>query len=222
MLTMDKRDSANGKVLIELIDSYSNRVKKRTALCAMTVCPHCGLDTVSTQTPFTFHGTRARRLLVLVGSFVRKVAALLARWRCPRCRRTFTDYPSFAAPYKAYTLPQMSERAARYVSNESTSYRKGVCSVNLPIFYAQAGEDKSAEDGNADYALNLTTLAHTSLFRWVATLAVAFLHSTTDLQSSFEPAPRKFTSEPRRYLLIACRAACSGLEFNQAANATTC
>ena len=66
------------------------------------------------------------RFLVLVGSYVCKVAALLARWRCPHCRRTFTDYPPFACPHKAYTLPQMTERAAKYVSNTATSYRKGV------------------------------------------------------------------------------------------------
>ena len=110
MLTMDKTDVTNGELLIERIDSYSDRVRKRAVPCAMTICPHCGLDAASAQTPFTCHGTRPRRFLVLVGSYVRKVAGLLARWRCPRCRRTFTDYPPFASPYKAYTLPQMTER----------------------------------------------------------------------------------------------------------------
>jgi transposase-like protein len=136
MLTMDKTDVTNGELLIERIDSYSDRVRKRAVPCAMTVCPHCGLDAASAQTPFTCHGARPRRFLVLVGPYVRKVAGLLARWRCPRCRRTFTDYPPFASPYKAYTLLQMTERAARYISNDWTSYRKGVCSASLPIFYA--------------------------------------------------------------------------------------
>ena len=211
MLAMDKTDFANGKLLVERIDSYSDRVRKRTAPCARTVCPHCGLDVVSAQTPFACHGTRHRRFLVLVGSYVWRVAGLLARWRCPRCRRTFTDYPPFAAPCKAYTMPQMSERAARYISSESTSYRKGVCSANVPIFYAQRRGNKSFEDSDTDVVLNFTTLAHTSLFRWVTTLAASALPNPTDLQRGFDPAPRKFTSEARRCLLIACQVACSVL-----------
>ena len=58
----------------------------------------------------------------------------------------------------------MSERAARYISNESTSYRKGVCSANLPIFYAQGRTHNVIEDGHTAAIPNLTILAHTSLF----------------------------------------------------------
>jgi transposase-like protein len=208
---MDKTDVANGELLIERIDSYSDRVRKRGVPCTTTVCPHCSLDVASAQTPFTCHGTRPRRFLLLVGSYVRKVAGLLARWRCPRCRRTFTDYPPFASPYKAYTLPQMTERAARYVSNDWTSYRKGVCSASLPIFYAQGRTHNVIENGNTAAVPNLTILAHTSLFRWVTTLAASALPNSTDMQRDFNPAPRKFTSEARRCLLIACRTACSVL-----------
>jgi hypothetical protein len=219
---MDKTDSTNGNALIELIDGHSNRVKKRVVGCATTICPHCGLEAAGARTPFTLHGNRARRFLVLVGSYVCQVAALLARWQCPRCRRTFTDYPPFAAPYKAYTLPQMSERAARYVSNESTSYRKGVCSANLPIFYAQGSTNKSGEGGNTHEAPNLTTLTHTSLFRWVASLARDVLRNPKDLQRGFDPAPRKFNSEPRRCILIACQVTCSALLSNRVANEMNC
>ena len=110
-------------------------------------------------------------------------------------------------------MPQMSERAALYISNESTSYRNGVCSANLPIFYAQTRASKSIDDSDTDVALNFTTLAHTSLFRWVTALAASALPNPTDLQRSFDPAPRKFTSEARRCLLIACQMACSVLIF---------
>jgi transposase-like protein len=208
---MDKTAVTNGELLIERIDSYSDRVRKRAAPCTTTVCPHCSLDATSARTPFTCHGTRPRSFLVLVGSYVRKVAGLLARWRCPRCRRTFTDYPPFASPYKAYTLPQITERAARYVSNDSISYRKGVCSANLPIFYAQGRTHNVIEDGHTAAVPNLTILAHTSLFRWVTSLAASAPPNSTDLQRGFNLAPRKFTSEARRCLLIACRAACSVL-----------
>jgi hypothetical protein len=208
---MDKTAVTNGELLIERIDSYSDRVRKRVAPCTTTVCPHCSLDAASARTPFTCHGTRPRSFLVLVGSYVRKVAGFLARWRCPRCRRTFTDYPPFAFPYKAYTLPQMSERAARYVSHDSTSYRKGVCSAHLPIFYAQGRTHSVIKDGHTDVVPSLTILAHTSLFRWVTAFAASALANSEHLPRGFNPASRKFTSEARRRLLIACRVACSVL-----------
>jgi hypothetical protein len=219
---MDRKNSANGRMLIQLIDNHSDRVKQCAVTCTTTICCHCGLDAVSVQTPFVFHGTRTRRFLVLVGSYVCKVAALLARWRCPRCRRTFTDYPSFACPYKAYTLPQMSERAASYVSDAATSYRKGVCSANLPVFYAQVSMDKFRQDGHTDEVPSLTTMAHTSLFRWVTALGGKALRYPENSQTGFDPAPRKFTSELRRSILIACRATCSVLLSDQAPVALPC
>lgn len=212
---MDRKKSVDGQELILLINCHSERVRKRTGTCATTACCHCGFDAVKGQTPFTFHGTRARRFLVLAGSYVCKVSALLARWRCPHCRKTFTDYPPFACPYKAYTLPQITERAARYVGNAATSYRKGVCSANLPIFYAQGPADKSGQHHHSDAILNLTTVAHSSLFHWVTALGRDALRHLKTLQADFVPASCKYTSERRRSILIACRATCSVLLFGQ-------
>ena len=208
---MDRQNSANTQLLIQLINGHSNRVKNRTVTCAATVCCHCGMDAANSQTPFTFHGTRARRFLVLVGSYVRKVAALLARWRCPRCHTTFTDYPSFACPYKAYTLPQMAERARMYVSNNSISYRNSVCCENLPIFYEELRPSRSGPPGCCDVISNLATMAHTSLFRWVTTLGKNLRPQLKIVPTEFAPAPHKFTSEERRSVLIACRATCSAM-----------
>jgi len=199
----------SGKELILLIDSHSERVRNRTITCAATVCCHCGLDAVAAQTSFAFHGTRPRRFLVVDGSYVRKVAALLARWRCPHCHRTFTDYPPFACAHKAYTLPQMTERAAKYVSNTTTSYRRGVCSANMPIFHEKSPADESAALGCADAGSNLTIMAHTSLFRWVTALAGGEQRQSVTVPADFTPASHKYTSERRRSILIACRATCS-------------
>src|SRR5208337_3847481 len=147
---MDREKSVVGQELIRLIDGHSERIKKCTITCATTVCCHCGLNAASGQSPFVFFGTRPRRFLVLVGSYVCKVLAVLARWRCPRCRKTFTDYPPFACPYKAYTLPQMTERAAKYVNSTATSYRKGVRSANRPIYYKKTPAGKSAQQHRSD------------------------------------------------------------------------
>jgi hypothetical protein len=197
--------------LILLIDGHSERVRNRTVTCATTICCHCGLDAVGAQTPFAFHGARPRRFLVLVGCYVCKVAALLARWRCPHCHRTFTDYPPFARAHKAYTLPQMTERAAKYVSNTSTSYRRGVCSEHLPVFYKGSPTDESAPLGRTDVEPSLTTMAHTSLFRWVTTLGGGELRQSDTVPADYKPASHKYASEQRRTILIACRATCSVL-----------
>ena len=54
---MDDENSTNGQMLIGIIHSHSDRVKKRTAACGATVCCHCGLDVARDQTPFAFHGS---------------------------------------------------------------------------------------------------------------------------------------------------------------------
>lgn len=165
------KNSADGHALIRLIEDHSQNVRSRTVTCTATICRHCGFNGAGDpDNSFTLHGNRPRRFLVLVGLYVRKVVGLLARWRCPHCRRTFTDYPWFACPYKAYTLPQMTERAAEYVNDTAVSYRKGVCSANLPIFHADCPPAKSTHQRQSDTEPSLATMAHTSLFRWVTTL----------------------------------------------------
>lgn len=209
------KNSFDGKEVILLIDGHSERVRNRTITCAATICCHCGLDAVRAQTPFAFHGTRPRRFLVLVGPYVCKVAALLARWRCPHCRRTFTDYPPFACAHKAYAVPQMTDRAAKYISDPSTSYRKGVCSGNLPIFYSKSPSDERDLLGRTDADPSLAAMAHTSLFRWVTTLGWNSQWQPSAVPVNFTPASHKYTSEQRRSILIACRAACSVLLSDQ-------
>jgi hypothetical protein len=205
---MERQNSVDGQKLILLINDHSERIRKQTGVCATTICCHCGLDVASSHIPFAFHGARPRRFLVQVGSYVCKVAALLARWRCPHCHRTFTDYPAFACPHKAYTLPQIIERAAKYACIAETTYRKGVCSENLPVFYAQASGVKSALQHPTDEIPSLSTMAHTSLFRWVTTLGGNAPRPSEQLPAVFVPAPRKYTSDLRRSILIACRAMC--------------
>ncbi len=213
---MDREKLVDGQELIRLIDGHSERIKKCTVTCATTVCCHCGLNAASGQPPFVFHGTRPRRFLVLVGSYVRKVLALLARWRCPRCRKTFTDYPPFACPYKAYTLPQITERAAKYVNSTATSYRKGVRSANRPIYYEKTPAGKSAQQHWSDEILSVAIVAHSSLFHWVTALGRDALRQPEPPHPDFALAPRKYASERRRSILIACQVTCSGLLLGQA------
>ncbi len=139
----------------------------------------------------------------------------LARWRCPGCRRTFTDYPPFACPYKAYTLPQMTERAAKYVGNTTTSYRKGVRSANRPIYYEKSSAGKSAQQQQSGEILSIAIVAHSSLFHWVTALGSDAFRQLRAAHTDFAPAPRKYASELRRSILIGCQATCSLLLLGQ-------
>ena len=50
------------------------------------------------EASFAFHDLRARGLRVIVSNPVRAViclTVLLARWKCLKCGRRFTDYPGF-------------------------------------------------------------------------------------------------------------------------------
>ena len=201
--------------MILLIDDHSERVRNRTITCATTICCHCGLDADGAHTPFLFHGARPRRFLVLVGCYACKVAALLARWRCPHCHRTFTDYPPFARAHKAYTLPQMTDRAAKCVSNASTSYRRGVCSANLPVFYEKSPTIKPAPLGRTDAESSVPIMAHTSLFHWVSTLGGGERRQSDTVSADYTPASHKYISEQRRTILITCQATCSVLLSDQ-------
>lgn len=119
-------------------------------------------------------------------------------------------------------MPQIAERAAKYVSNTATSYRRGVCSANLPIFYAQGSADKSAPRDRYVAILNSTTVAHTSLFHWVTALGSDALRQPKTVHADFAPASRKYMSERRRSILIACRTTCSVLLSDQAPTSLPC
>jgi hypothetical protein len=204
-------NTANGHELIFLINNHSESVKRGTIVCAATTCCHCGTDLSGSPRGFAFHGTRNRRFLVIVGDYVYRVAALLARWRCPHCRRTFTDYPSFACPHKAYTLPQMADRAARYVGDAMTSYRTAVRFARLPICYHEAPAGRRTHRCG-DQIVSLAAVAHTSLFRWVTCLANKIFRQADALATDFAPAVHKYTSGKRRSILVACRETCASLQ----------
>jgi hypothetical protein len=211
--TVDSDQPDHGRALIAQIKRHSESVRSRTVVCRCTACRHCGKDVVSGEKAFTLHGCRSRRFLVLVGSYAFAVAALLARWRCPYCNRTFTEYPGFAEPYKAYTVPQMAERAANYVSCPRASYRDGVRFDNRSIFHTELLADGSLRHRCSGA---IPIWAHSSLFRWVTGLASAVLRQAKPWHTDFAPAAHKYKSAPRRLVLMACKVTCAELLAGQA------
>ena len=90
---------ALASLLKSLIENTQNAIKQhhatvqqnsRDRLCYRTVCAACGKNA-----PFAPHQVRARNLRYFVENQVVCVVIWLARWRCRRCGRTFTDYPPF-------------------------------------------------------------------------------------------------------------------------------
>lgn len=205
------QNAVDGRDIILSINAHSESVKKRSVTCVTTVCRHCGLDTTSGRTAFTFHGVRARRFLVWVGPYVHRIPAILSRWRCPQCHKTFTDYPPFACPHKAYTVPQMAVRAGDYVGNPATSYRKGIRTANMPIFHVQPPTGKVAQLSESGDGHCPATVAHTSLFHWVTALGTCLSRQPEASVPDFAPSPRKYTCEERRSVLVLCRATCSAV-----------
>ena len=138
--------------LVETITAFSRRVRLRQ-IAFTGRCPHCGESSKITQ--FRRHDYRRRQFRVIQGRLIYKITGTVPRWRCSQCTRTFTDYPSFAIPYRQYTQPQ--------VLAILTPIQDGQCSTrslaridDMPIFHLNSND---------------TILAHTTCWRWVSSPA---------------------------------------------------
>jgi len=190
--------------LIAEIAAHSTRVRKGNHRCSLSCCPHCGRAPESTLF-FRRHALRHREFLVIEGRYVRAVEGLLARWRCPFCRRTFTEYPPFALPFKRYAVSQIAPRALEYVQDDGVSYRKGVLEKFMPIFHwFDPATEPDARAGDEP------VLAHTTLYRWVSTLGNGVSRPAQHDRpvGPFMPAGWKFLTPSRRDVLLACRRHC--------------
>ena len=135
----------DGIALCRAIKAFTAAVELDSARCCVASCPFCNFRSDKNQL-FKRHASRPRLFLIVVGQTVHAVKALLSRWRCPKCRRTFTCYPTFALPRRRYTLPQIRRLAAAYLQNAPVSYRRSVQESRLPIYYA-AESTVDAEQG---------------------------------------------------------------------------
>jgi len=192
----------DGRDLIEVITKYGAAARAGEILCSLGACPHCHAR------PKTFwrHGVR-KRLFLVFAAVVVQVWSYLLRWKCPSCRRTFTQYPPFALPFKRYALPFIMERAGAYVMDEARTYAEGVEAEGMPICH---------EDAEAGRSLWPSTL-----WRWVSTLggfsetvrrALELIHKkdpSTDIVRRLSGRPirgEKYRSAARGAVLQRCRA----------------
>ena len=183
----------------EAIRAYQTDTLREKLHCGQEHCPRCGAAR-GAEPFFRRHAVRDRSLRVIIERLAYRIEVRLIRWRCPLCRRTFTDYPPFMLPYKHYALPDMQARAARYVTNDDMSYRRGVRESTLPIFHADApvaGVDSSEEEKDFEAT---PVLAHTTLYRWVTTLGRTALQPA---ESDTTVARWKYWTLDRGSLLLA-------------------
>ena len=201
--TINAGRTNNGYLTAE-IAAHSAGIRKGNYRCSMSRCPHCKRAPESTLF-FRRHALRHRKFLVIEGRYIRAVEGLLARWRCPFCRQTFTEYPPFALPYKRYAVPQIAPRALEYVEDDGVSYRKAVLDTYLPIFHWF-----DATDGPDAYGDHEPVLAHTTLYHWVSALGNGTrpVPPHDQFQDQFMPADWKFLTPSRRDVLLACRRHC--------------
>lgn len=185
-------------ILMQAVQEFASTAAATDRKCEIRSCPHCGNEP-SRSHQFTLHARRSRLFLVVQGSFVVAIRTQIPRWRCLACRRTFSEYPRFALPYRRYTRPQMQRTTAAYLTHVDVDYR-GTASVNrLPIFYTNNPSRASSSTTDPCYRV----LAHTTIFRWVSVFGGASsLNSIT--VDDFEPAPKKHRSDARRIMLIRC------------------
>jgi len=134
------------------INAHTDRVRVPDLRCGLAQCPKCR----GVPGGFHFHERRRRSFRLIVDGLVRIVASFLARWRCPLCRQTFTEYPPFALPRKRYVRGHPFAFADRYLDDDRQSYRR-----------AARGDDGSGFGYPCDpEAISARQLDFTTVWRW--------------------------------------------------------
>lgn len=104
--------------LQQQIEEHERQILGRVSKCYRDTCPHCGGSFA-----FARRGFRRRKFYAFSGQTADAAQSWLVRWRCSNCRRSFTDYPPFAIPYKRHTKRTIFDRAIEYCSQPRSTYR---------------------------------------------------------------------------------------------------
>lgn len=172
-----------------------------------SVCPRCGAH----PKRFVSNGTRKRIFFSIVDGLVVRKTGALPCWKCPECRKAFTQYPDFAIPYKRFVRQTIESLCAHYLSDAKASYRVTVTDAGMPIFYPErvsvSPPVDCGEDVDVDYPL--LALSHTALYRWVTTLAGHDIQAPEGEEQNASAPPHiaysKFRSRRRQQILLRCR-----------------
>ncbi|NTU49130.1 MAG: hypothetical protein HGA84_09050 [Syntrophobacteraceae bacterium] len=170
--------SNSGSATRAEIEKYRDDVLRNKIRCELPHCPAC-------STPpdrFRRHQARLRRFYILWDSLVQTVLCLVIRWRCPGCRKSFTQQPPFAFPRKRYTCQSILDFSARYVEDQAATYRATVLDdEGMEIFHASRSKQETICN---------KSLSHSTPYRWITCLGELreILRSAQDMILRKNPA----------------------------------
>jgi len=188
--------------IVEQIGAHRQALLRGEVTCGVRRCPLCHGDPGA----FSLHERRRRGFWVVVERVVEKVVSLLARWKCPLCRGTFTEYPAFARPHKRYVASEIEGRSRNYMADEDATYQKAARDKAMAVCHPI--ESTTGRESH---------LCASTVWRWVGFLgklkeavrrAVRWVRQR-DCRSAFPrsayPVPaRKYRSQARRQVLGRC------------------
>ena len=220
---MESQDHLESSPVVQQIRQHEDDLRHHRIRPRLSQCPRCH-HVVERGLWCRRHQLRSRVFLVQVADLIHRIESLLSRWRCMYCRQTFTWHPAFAVPHKRYVLTQMVSRCRDYVDNERVSYRQAASHEGRLLFHVQSNPAITAHSRCARRCrVGLTTLAHTTVYRWVTTLGSwrnALRHAWRLIQqkapstslvgdlASLRIAPRKYRTDERRRVLLNCASWC--------------
>jgi hypothetical protein len=207
-----KKDSSAKKGIVAMIPNMEEEIKRHTEEVRRGKvgpkdrrCPYCKGEPEF----FSLHEKRERQFLVFVVEVIKKVVSLLMRWKCPLCKRKFTEYPEFALPYKRYVKETVMGLSGRYVLDEGRggkSYEEAVKVGRLRIGYVdEKGEPQDPR------------IEPTTVWKWVGFLGkgkwleemlcvIKEKEPQTGIFREIRPVPGyKYRSEERRIILERCK-----------------
>ena len=186
---------------LEAIKAYQEKVQKdKITPHSLPPCPRCRVDSIF----FKLHAYRERRFLIIVETLVKAAFCSLVRFRCPGCGKSFTSYPDFAIPHKHYTRQSLMGFAANYLESDDMTYQQAIM----------------VEDSAPGYPQSDSTLAPSTIHRWITTLSCLIKTCRTALLLLLQENPvssicrdlagiviphRKFRTYQRKTELIRCR-----------------
>lgn len=190
------------------IEKYRDDVLRNKIRCELPRCSVC--ETLPGL--FTRHQARPRKFYILCDTLIQTVLCLVIRWRCPGCRKTFTQQPPFAFPRKRYTRESILDFSACYVEDEAATYRATVSDEEgFSIFHALSSVGETTR---------YKSLAPSTPYRWITCLGgfKQILRGAQDLILQKDPAStvcrdlaaievsaRKYVKAGRESVLKRCR-----------------
>lgn len=197
----DKLFPSTDDDIFERINQYNQRVTDNLIVCLLGPCSRCH----NPPDQFRRHELRKRQFRVIADQVVHLVLGLLIRWKCPGCAKSFTQYPDFALPFKRYILPDMMRYAERYLAHESMTYSR------LVIKWSAGYERHQGDEGQLWPSTIHRWLTSLGGLRRVSAKAQEVIHQKnpslgiTRHLAQLSVSLRKFKTEQRQKLLLACR-----------------